>query len=72
VVDLAGYTLVLDTLNTGKKLTKNTRLEPYQTIIAYTSDEAQASKNGKLVAGLAAAAAVAVAAAAVILKRKKK
>jgi pullulanase len=72
VVDLAGYTLVLDTLNTGKKLTKNTRLEPYQTIIAYTSDEAQASKNGNLVAGLAAAAAVAVAAAAVILKRKKK
>lgn len=71
-VNLAGHTLVLDTLGTTKKLTKSTALKPYQTIIAYASDEAPASNNGALVAGIAAAAVAAAAAAVVILKRKKK
>lgn len=71
-VNLAGHTLVLDTLNTGKKLTKSTALAPYQTIIAYASDEEPASGNGALVAGIAAAAVAVAAAAVVIFKRKKK
>jgi LPXTG-motif cell wall-anchored protein len=35
VVNLAGYTLYLDTLNTGAELTDNYQLQSYQTIIAY-------------------------------------
>ncbi len=34
-VDLNGYTLYLDTLNTGVSLTSETSIEGYQTIIAY-------------------------------------
>ena len=36
-VDLAGYTLYLDTLNTGKELTNGYELEAYQTLIVYRS-----------------------------------
>ena len=34
-VDLAGYTLYLDTLNSGVTLSASTSISPYQTIIAY-------------------------------------
>lgn len=71
--DLSGYTLVLDTLGTTKKLTKNTTLQPYQTIIAYYDGTAQSNggNTGVLVAAAAAAVAAAAAATVVILKRKK-
>ena len=73
-VDLSGHALVLDTLNTGKKLSKATALEPFQTIIAYASDEVAAPGNGARVAAIlgAAAAVLAATAAVVLLKRKKK
>lgn len=71
-VDLAGHTLVLDTLGATKKLTRNTKILPYQTIIAYyDGSENNGSSAGLVAAGVAAAAAVA-AAAVLVLKRKKK
>ena len=34
-IDLSGYTLYLDTLNSNVELTSSTQVKPYQTIIAY-------------------------------------
>ena len=71
-VDLSGHALLLDTMNTGVKLGKATVLSPYQTLIAYASDEATGSNNGALVAGIIAAAVAVAAAAFFVFKRKKK
>ena len=69
--DLSGYTLVLDTLGTTKKLTKNTALQPYQTIIAYSDGTQPAGNTGVMVAAAAAAVTAAAAATLIVLKRKK-
>lgn len=70
-VDLSSHALLLDTLNTGVKLSKSTVLSPYQTIIAYADDTAGPG-NGALVAGIVAAAVAVAAAAFFVFKRKKK